>query len=144
MRYRGRVIIKKVDNHGNKIKGSLKDWIKKHPDTLYFDSMIEYEVWKYMETQQLNYTYQPSLMLFDRAETTEFKNGKIKEYTQRKISYTPDFYLHKFDTYIEVKGYTDPLFKLRWKLFKLAGHTGYIVYSIAELKTLIKELNETK
>ena len=48
MRYRGRVKVSKVDSKGNKIKGSLKNWIKAHPDELYFDSIPEWECWKYL------------------------------------------------------------------------------------------------
>ena len=88
------------------------------------------------------FDYQPSLTLFEGIETEEFKKGVIKEITQRKISYTPDFYLRKYKVYVEVKGYADELFRLRWKLFKIQGYTGYIVYSVDELKSLLKQLKE--
>ncbi len=141
-RRRGRVIVSKVDSNGIKIKGSLKVWNKNHPGELNFDSMIEYEAWAHLQTTKLKYDYQPNLELFAGIDTEEFKDDLIKTVKQRKISYTPDFYLPKYDAYIEVKGYADPLFKLRWKLFKLAGYKGYIIYSIVELKILLRRLNE--
>lgn len=141
MRYRGRVKINKVDEKGNKITGSLKTWISKNQKKLYFDSMTEWECWNYMKINKISYKFQIELTLYKPMKTKEFKKGVLKEITQRAIKYTPDFYLPDHDVYIEVKGYADELFKLRWKLFKLDGHKGYIVYSLAELKTLLKELN---
>lgn len=143
-RYKGRVIVLKVDNKGVRIKGKLRDWIDKHPDTIYFDSMTEYLVWKYIKTIKLKYIYKPKLKLFDGMKTKEFKNNKVVEYAQRSISYTPEFYLPAYKAYIEVKGYADDVFKLRWKLFKLNGYDGYIVYSLVDFKTLIKELKNAK
>ena len=141
MRYRGRQKVDKVDEKGKKIKGSLKTWISKNPGKLYFDSTPEWECWKYIKTSKIKHDFQPTIELFATLKTKEFKKGVIKEITQRKIGYTPDFYLHKYKVYVEVKGYADELFRLRWKLFKLSGYEGYIVYSLAELKTLLKELN---
>jgi hypothetical protein len=141
-RYRGRVIVKKVGEDGKKINGSLASWKKKNPGKMVFDSMPEYEAWKYMKKHKINFEYQPNIDLFPPLKTKEFKNGKLKDATQRKIGYTPDYYLKDFDIYIEVKGYADDLFKLRWKLFKLKGYKGYIVYSLEELKTLIALLQE--
>ena len=144
MRRRGRVIVAKVDYKGVRIKGSLARWTKENPGKLYFDSMIEYECHAYMNRSKIKFTYQPeTVLLYDYIITTEFKKNEIKEITQRPIKYTPDFYLDAYGTYIEVKGYADPLFKLRWKLFKLAGYKGFIVYSLDELKILLKQL-ETK
>lgn len=141
-RYKGRVVVKKVDSNGKRIQGKLKDWIKNHPGEVYFDSMPEYEVWKYLKTIKMNAVSQPQLDLFDSLKTKEYINNEIKNVTQRKIGYTPDYYLPDYDIYIEVKGYADDLFKLRWKLFKLKGYKGYIVYSLEECKSLIKVLKE--
>ena len=153
MRYRGRVVVHKVDEFGNKIK-NLKVWISKNPDSLYFDSTPEWEVWKYLVDSDINYDYQPKLNLFSAIKTKEFEKPRqtkkakiekrnkreIKDVTQKAIGYTPDFYLPDFDLYIEVKGFADDVFKLRWKLFKLKGYNGYIVYSLSEFKQLYKEL----
>lgn len=143
-RYKGRVIVKKVDDKGKRIKGTLKNWIKNNPGKFYFDSMPEYEVWKYLKNKKIKMVSQPSLELFESTKTTEFKDNEIKTVTQRKIGYTPDYYLPDYGIYIEVKGYADDLFKLRWKLFKLKGYTGYIVYSVEECKALIKILKENE
>lgn len=153
-RSKGRVIISKVDSSGNKIR-SLKVWLALHPGELYFDSKVEWEVWKYLSTSNINFTNQPSLLLFDTVTTAEFQKPRksknnpdgdreIKNCTQRKIQYTPDYYLNDFDVYIEVKGYADEVFKLRWKLFKLKGYNGYIVYSLKEFKQLYKQLQSMK
>lgn len=141
-RYKGRVIVKKVGEDGKRIVGSVAAWKKKNPGKLVFDSMPEYEVWKYFKTASIKNQIQPELELFDSIKTEEFKKGEIKNTTQRKIGYTPDYYLPDYDIYIEVKGYADDLFKLRWKLFKLKGYKGYIVYSLKECKELIKVLKE--
>jgi len=152
-RYRGRVKISKVDSNGNRIK-NLKTWLKKNPGEIYFDSYSEYEVWKYLEASNIAHTKQPELKLFDGMITEEFikpiqtkkakKEGRtereIKSHKQRSIKYTPDYYLPDFDTYIEVKGYADDVFKLRWKLFKLSGYKGFVVYSLEEFKSLYKQL----
>ena len=141
MRHRGRVRVAKVDEKGNKIKGSLKTWITKNTGKLYFDSMPEWECWNYMKTVKIGHEYQPTLTLHSTLKTKEFKKGEIKEITQRAIKYTPDFYLNKYRVYVEVKGYADELFRMRWKLFKLRGYEGYIVYSLDDLKSLLKKLN---
>jgi len=58
------------------------------------------------------------------------------------VSQTPDYYLPQYDVYIEVKGFADEQFKMRWKLFKAKGYEGYIVYSLTEFKLLYKQLRE--
>lgn len=154
-RTRGRVIVPKVDTKGKSIK-SLGTWLKKHPGELYFDSFPEWEVWNYLNDGDISYEYHPTTIeLLPPIKTTEFKHprrtkGKkqkppeIKEVTQRKMEYTPDFYLPDFDVYIEVKGYADEMFKMRWKLFKAKGYEGYIVYSLNEFKLLLKQLEEKR
>ena len=154
-KYQGRVIISKVDAKGNKIKGNLATWIKNNPGRLYFDSYPEWEVWDYLKKQtKLEYKMQVTLELFSGISTEEYQaprrtkkaiaegrtQKEIKEIKQHNIEYTPDFYLPDYGIYIEVKGYADELFKLRWKLFKLKGYKGFIVYSLDEFKELLKLL----
>ena len=155
MRYRGRVQVLKVDEKGNKIK-NFKSWLKKNPNKDYFDSYPEWEVWKYIKDNNIDYKSQVTIELFDGIHTEEFtrprqtkkakaegrKDRIIKSIKQKGIAYTPDYYLPEFDVYIEVKGYADDLFKLRWKLFKLNGYHGFIVYSLDEFKELYKQLKE--
>jgi hypothetical protein len=148
------MIVHKVDENGKKIT-NLKAWLKKNPGKKYFDSTPEWEVWKYITTKtKLKYQEQVTLELFPSMNTEEFQaprrtkkaiaegrtDKEIKQITQQNIEYTPDFYLPKWDLYIEVKGYADELFKLRWKLFKLKGYKGYIVYSLDDFKRLIESL----
>jgi len=154
MRYRGRVKVSKVDQYGIKIK-NFKIWKAKHPNEIYFDSIPEWAVWEHMTISNINFTYEPKIDLFDSIDTQEFElprqtkkvkaNGRssreIKDTKQRAISYKPDYYLSDFDTYIEVKGFADDVFKLRWKLFKLKGYKGFIVYSLKEFKELYEQLN---
>lgn len=154
-RYQGRVIVSKVDEDGNRIR-DLKSWIQKNPKKLYFDSYPEWEVWNYINKQGINHKYQVTLQLFDSITTQEFKQPRqtkkakeekrnlreIKPIKQEAISYTPDFYLPDFAVYVEVKGFADEVFKLRWKLFKLKGHKGFVVYSLDEFKKLYKQLQE--
>lgn len=154
-RYAGRMKISKVDCDGKKIKGKLTDWIKKNPGKKYFDSTTEWVVWDYLKNKtNLNYQEQTTLELFSSVNVEEFlaprrtkkaiKEGRtdkeIKQLKQQNIEYTPDFYLTDYDLYIEVKGYADELFKLRWKLFKLKGYKGFIVYSLEDFKRLIDSL----
>jgi hypothetical protein len=149
-RTRGRVIISKIDSNGKRIKGSLAAWIKAHPGELYFDSAPEWEVWDYLKTAKLNHEMKTELLLFDKMSTPEFypadkKKGKpacIKDYKQQPIRYTPDYYLPDYDLYIEVKGYEDELFKMRWKLFKLNGYKGLVVYSLEDFIAVIKLLKQ--
>ena len=151
----GRVLVSKVDSSGNKIK-NFKKWRKDNPKEVYFDSYPEWEVWEYLTKSKIKFTSQPTLLLVNELDVTEFvkprqtkkakKEGRnsrdIKKVKQQKISYTPDYYLPKFDIYIEVKGYADEVFKLRWKLFKSKGYEGFIVYSLAEFKLLYKRILE--
>jgi len=154
MRYKGRVKVAKVDREGNKIK-SFKVWRKKHSDDIYFDSYPEWEVWDFMMVSDIDFIYEPKIELFESIDTQEFElprqtkkakaegrnSREIKNTKQRSISYKPDYYLEEFDTYIEVKGWADEVFKLRWKLFKLKGYKGFIVYSLKEFKELYEQLN---
>lgn len=144
MRYLGRVKINKVDHLGRKIKGNLASWKLKNPKKLVFDSKLEWECYTHLKQSINTFEFQPKINLFPSHQTIEFVKGNIKPVTQRSIGYTPDFYLPKYDIYIEVKGYADPLFKLRWKLFKLKNNKGYIVYSLQELKDLLEQLKLLK
>lgn len=152
-RHRGRVIVQKVDITGKKIK-NLAAWIIANPGARYFDSHVEWEVWDYLDTSGIEHQSQVTLNLYPTVKTEEFqqprqtkkakKEGRnereIKEVTQKSINYTPDYYLPEFDTHIEVKGYADELFKMRWKLFKLKGYNGFIVYSLKEFIELYDKL----
>lgn len=150
-RYAGRVVISKVDKTGKKIKGSLATWIKSHPGELYFDSLPEWEVWDYMITNGMTFEQEHQLTLFDSMATTEFVPADAKKKTSAKIAikkqlpirYTPDYYLPEYDTYIEVKGYADELFKMRWKLFKLKGYKGYLVYNLQDFIAVLKLLKKS-
>lgn len=153
----GRVIVKKVDINGKKIANLLK-WKVSNPGAVYFDSKVEWEVWKYMASAGIPHSTQVTLNLYSSVVIQEFQQPRqtrkakkagdsgrlIKDVTQRSINYTPDYYLPDYDTYIEVKGYADELFKLRWKLFKLKGYKGFIVYSVEEFKELYKQLQTSK
>lgn len=156
-RFKGRVKVAKVDENGKKIKGTLATWIKNNPGKKYFDSTPEWEVWRYITTQtSLNFKEQVKLELFKNKKTEEYlaprrtkkaiaegrTQKEIKSILQQNIEYTPDFYLEDFDVYIEVKGYADELFKLRWKLFKLNGYKGFIVYSLEDFENLLVELRK--
>jgi hypothetical protein len=142
-RYNGRVIVSKVDANGKKIKEKLSVWIAKHPGEMYFDSLLEQEVWEYLDENKINHETKKEILLFDSCNTTEFKDGKICKVKQRPMKFTPDYYLPDYDTYIEVKGFAEEAFKMRWKLFKLAGHTGYLVYSLKEFVEVLKLLKES-
>ncbi len=155
----GRPVIKKVDTNGKQITNLVK-WKLKHPGERFFDSKTEYQVWYYLENDRpdIEYTEQVTLKLFDSCSVEEFsaprqtKKAKaegrtakdIKAGTQANIKYTPDFYLPEYDLYIEVKGWADELFKMRWKLFKLKGYKGFIVYSLDEFEQLIEKLEKDK
>jgi hypothetical protein len=150
-RTKGRVIIAKIDSSGKRIKGSLATWIKNHPGEIYFDSAPEWEVWDYLRTHDINHETKKELLLFGAVDTTEFvpadnkkgKIAKINKIKQRPIRYTPDYYLPDYDTYIEVKGWADELFKMRWKLFKLKGYKGYLVYSLEDFIAVLKLLEKS-
>lgn len=152
-RYRGRVVVLKVDSAGVKIK-NYKSWRKTNPDKPVWDSLTEWSVWKYMQDNNIVHTAQVTVDLYPGVVTREFqmprqtklakKEGRstreIKEVSQQGISYTPDYYLPDLDVYIEVKGFADELFKMRWKLFKLKGFNGFIVYSVKEFEELYTQL----
>jgi hypothetical protein len=139
----GRYRVAKVDSKGKKIIGKLADWTKKHPDEEYFDSMTEYEVWDYMQDHDIKHETKKEIVLFEGCETTEFKDNKIVKTKQRPMKFTPDYYLPEYDTYIEVKGFAEEAFKMRWKLFKLAGYTGYMVYSVKDFIAVLKLLKKS-
>ena len=80
----------KPSNHGKRIK------YKK----IYFRSSWEVAYAKYLDKNKINWQYEPKT--FDLGNAT----------------YTPDFYLSKLDTYIEVKGFWRDDAKKKFKLFK--------------------------
>lgn len=141
-RYSGRVVISKVDSKGKKIK-NLKEWLEKHPGELHFDSALEYHVWDYLKDSDTKYETKKEILLFDSCDTLEFKDNKIVKVKQRPMKFTPDYYLPDYDTYIEVKGFAEEAFKLRWKLFKLAGYKGFLVYSLEDFIAVLKLLEES-
>ena len=146
--------VKKVDINGKTIT-SFTNWKRKNPDTLYFDSKIEYEAWHYLEQEGYDIVVEPKINLAAGVETTEYVmgksrmsnsktkgNGEIKYINQPAIGFKPDFYLKDKNTYIEVKGFSGDTeaFRLRWKLFKALGYIGYIVYSMKDLKSVLSKL----
>lgn len=134
----------KVDLDCKEIKIPLRMWKRKHQDEIYFDSTEECKAYKLLESLKVKFEFQPELTLFESLHTSTFKRDKIKPMIQRAIRFTPDFLLLNSNpkTYIEYKGYETDDFKMRWKLFKLTGHEGYIVSSLTELRFLIAELQK--
>ena len=136
--------VNKVDSKGKVIKGSLKKWLASHKGELYFDSVQEWQCWKYLKDEKIKFELQPEIELFPNKKVNTFKDGDIKTMVQRKMVYTPDFLLKigKQKIYVEYKGYADPEFKMRWKLFKNTDHIGYIVYSVEDFIDLVDLLIE--
>jgi hypothetical protein len=128
--------IKKIDPNGNIIK-NFKVWRKSNPLSLFFDSKVEWLVWKYLTINGIPIEVEPKIDLQPSIKVSELKKGVVKTTTQLPISFKPDFLLKNDDVYIEVKGWATPEFRLRWKLFKLKGYEGYIVQSIKELKEIL-------
>lgn len=142
MKGRGRPSIHKVDDKGKTIKTSITLWKSKNPGRLCFDSMLEYDVYKVIKDSGLDFTFQPTIELFPSIDVVDLKKGVLKKKKQQNISFTPDFYITKYNCYVESKGYADELFKLRWKLFKLKGYEGYLVYSIDDAVNLLDLLEK--
>ena len=132
--------IKKVDERGVKIRGSVKKWRAANPDKLLFDSHFEWEVWKYLKDNNISSKFQPNVTLQDSMVTEEVTKKGIVPKAQRKIGFTPDFFLEDAGVYLEAKGWETPEFRLRWKMFKSLGFTGYIVKSMDEVKLVIKHI----
>lgn len=144
--------VKKVDINGNIIK-AFSTWKKKNKTALYFDSKLEYEIWNHLKLAGYDIEVEPKIHLADAVTTVEYVLGKakksssktygkgeLKDIKQPAIGFKPDFYLKDKDIYIEAKGFSGDTeaFRLRWKLFKVLGFTGYIVYNIADLKSILK------
>ena len=132
--------VARVDSKGKEIKISLSRWKKIHPGEIYFDSIQEFECWKYLKSKKISFEYQKTIELFPRLNIEVFKNNSIKKAIQRKMEFTPDFYIPSLDIYIEYKGYATDDFKMRWKIFLSQGYKGFIVSSIPEFKRLLQLL----
>jgi predicted nuclease of restriction endonuclease-like RecB superfamily len=90
--------------------------IKYH--NIYFRSTYEHIYAKYLDKNKIKWQYEPKT--FDLGNCT----------------YTPDFYLSKFDTYIEVKGWWRDDAKKKFKLFKKLYNKKIILITEKDLKCL--------
>jgi hypothetical protein len=168
-RYLGRVKVNKVDSKGRKIT-NLKEWIKKNPNQIYFDSSLEYICYEYIQSlkSKIKFKFHPDKSVFlegfesdifvpahtakKNVKSKNIKKGDkipacIKKQKILGASYTADFVLYdgKKEYFIETKGFADDAFKLRFKLFKNTlnkNQHAYVVKSLKELKDLIDLLYE--
>ena len=136
----GRAFIDKVDITGKKITDVAKYRIT-NPDSEVFDSRLEQEVYLYLQNGGIKFTFHPVPVIIGiSVNTVELVKGTLKKVKQQHISYTPDSYFPDLNIYIETKGYLDDVFRLRWKLFKIHGHEGYLAYSLDDVKTILSQL----
>lgn len=91
-------LYQKDRNHprfGHRMKPNWKKY-----NNIWFRSNWEVAYAKYLDKHNIKWLYEPKT--FDLGDTT----------------YTPDFYLPKNDTYIEIKGYKSDVFIQKMKLFR--------------------------
>jgi predicted nuclease of restriction endonuclease-like RecB superfamily len=117
---------RQYDENGVLIK-NFKVWRGKFPAALYFDSLIELDLYKRCKALKI-----PLMRLLPEEHSIELqekftisaisnaKNRKIFTSTVRPITYTPDFLItiHDKKFYIEVKGFFEADARLRYKLFQ--------------------------
>lgn len=113
--------VKCVDINGKIIK-SLKNWKLRNPGKLYFDSKFEWRVYKYLESQKLEFDFHPEKTILQPGFQCLALNakGKLFKSTVRPITYTPDFKIICGDKiiYLETKGFFTEASRLRVKLFQ--------------------------
>jgi len=93
----------------NSMFGKSPCWKKIKYKGIWMRSTWEVKYAKYLDKKNIKWQYEPET--FDLG----------------KVSYTPDFYLSKTNTYIEIKGYLRSKDKIRMNLFKL-NHKLEILY----------------
>jgi len=115
-----------------------------------FKSKFEMECAKILTKEDIKYDYESrTFVLFHGFKG--YENGKKKTY--KDITYTPDFMLHDYKIFLEIKGFPNDVYPYKKKMFigKYMANPAeswsdwqfYEVHSIRELKELIKELHET-
>lgn len=117
-----RPTIRKIDEAGNEIL-SLKTWLKKNPNKIYFDSKFEWRCWNEIKNSNLEFIYQPdSIEILKPFQVIGFKKNLIKTVSVQGMVYTPDFLIKSKteNIYIECKGYFSKVDRYR---FKLCQHT---------------------
>jgi len=139
MRYK-----KQYDEKGVVIK-NFKVWREKFPAALYFDSLIELDL--YNKCKMLKIPLHRLIPEVDNIELqkkftisaiSNSKNRKIFTSTVRPITYTPDFLveIQGVKYYIEVKGFFEADARLRYKLFQyyIKDDKNKFVYLINDAK----------
>lgn len=128
---------------GDKANIKIKNATKVEYEGIKFRSKLEANTYRRLKEEGFNefqYEYETYTIL----SKFEFRDEKIRE-----IKITPDFVDPINKIIIEVKGFANEAFPLRWKLFKHYLHINrldyniYIVKTIKELEELIFELKKT-
>jgi hypothetical protein len=135
-----------------KVISDIKGYRLLNPGAKVFQSMLEYECYKFLEKAGLNFTWQPETVelapSFSTWSLSKSKTPKIFKATVRNITYTSDFKITSFsplEIYIEVKGFFQPDARMRYKLFQAklkSNQRSFIIFSVNELKVLIELLEK--
>lgn len=104
---------------------------KKKPEYngITFDSNLEVVMYKLLESSDISFEYTPKSFtliegfLFDNDSYERRMNGKDEFKNRghskvRPMTYKPDFIVGDEDFIVEVKGWANETFPIRWKLFK--------------------------
>lgn len=139
MRYK-----KQYTEQGVVIK-KFSEWKEKNPSALYFDSLIELDLYK--KCAALNIPLkrllpeEHSIILQESFTIRAINNAKNRNFFTSKvrpITYTPDFVveLKGMTIYIEVKGFFEADARLRYKLFqhKIKDDLSTFIYLINDNK----------
>jgi hypothetical protein len=124
---------------------SFKEWKMKNPSALYFDSLIELDLYK--KCSALNIPLkrllpeEHSIELQERFTIAAINNAKNRGFFNsvvRPITYTPDFVVEikGMTIYIEIKGFFEADARLRYKLFqyKIKDDLDKFVYLVNDAK----------
>ena len=113
-----------VDINGKEISG-LKEWKKRNPNKIYFESGFEREAYLEFRKAGLKFDFQPATReLIPKMEVFALSKGKTKKLfksTVRPISYTSDFAIYcdnGYTVFVETKGFFHKDARLRYKLFQ--------------------------
>jgi hypothetical protein len=147
-----RYAVKKVDGEGKVIKNFSK-WKKDNPESIYFDSKLEFNFYKELQRRRIKFDYQVSYTLQEGFKWEEWcvrkKNGtQVLDWHISKIqpiTWTVDFYLTDYDILLEAKGRPNDAFPNKLKqtkrlLFDMNSSTKIVVlHSIKELTEFLNK-----
>ena len=119
-------------------------------DSRQFDSTLELNAYKHLQLLKIDFTFHENTFVLQKSyklDTFNQTTKKIYKASIQPIKYTPEFRLESplgLIIYIEMKGFEEGVFKIKWKLFRKSlkeNERAFLIKSVGDLQTVLQIFN---